>query len=264
MTWEPLSSFYRVELLDVEKRVGAVVLPDTAVDPSTDAVVWDLGPGRLQADGTRSGMQARIGDRIVVQEHDLQRYDRRHAFVRDEHLVALLPAPYHAEDLRPAGDYVLVRPEPLERFETRASGVIVAGYSLYGGEARSLERGEALLREIKAWGQRVKLSERSAEDQLRAIAQWLEPIPFEDRLAMRDAMDEDGDTGWESFLPPVRREPPRRGLLEAVGSGASAQRLSGLVGETVRWEKHFRGVSLYPDGQERLFLPASALMAVEP
>ena len=51
------------------KTTGGIIIPDTAQERAHEAVVVAVGPGRLLADGTRSPMQTKAGDRILISKY---------------------------------------------------------------------------------------------------------------------------------------------------------------------------------------------------
>ncbi len=76
-TIQPLGSKVLVERDSPRDHVGAIALPDCAVEYQREATVLATGPGRMLDDGSRSPLQVKPGDRVligyVVQENE----DRR-------------------------------------------------------------------------------------------------------------------------------------------------------------------------------------------
>ena len=48
-----------------EKTAGGIVLPDTAKDKPQKGKVLAVGAGRLLKDGTRKGVQVKVGDLVL-------------------------------------------------------------------------------------------------------------------------------------------------------------------------------------------------------
>jgi len=48
-----------------EKTVGGILLPDTAKNKPQKGTVEAVGPGRLLKDGSRRGVQVKVGDSVL-------------------------------------------------------------------------------------------------------------------------------------------------------------------------------------------------------
>lgn len=48
-----------------EKTAGGIILPDTAQNKPQRGEVIAVGPGRVKADGTRTTMQLKAGDKVL-------------------------------------------------------------------------------------------------------------------------------------------------------------------------------------------------------
>ena len=48
-----------------EKTAGGILLPDTAKDKPQRGEILAVGPGKMAKDGTRKGMQLKVGDQVL-------------------------------------------------------------------------------------------------------------------------------------------------------------------------------------------------------
>jgi co-chaperonin GroES (HSP10) len=155
--WTPLGSRYLVYLMrEDEEQVsagGIVMVQPHRTDPS-EAIVLAVGPGRLLDNGRRYPMQARVGDRVLLERYPdggMRGFEalpfqaagnEREGFVSDEDLCAIIPAPDYNR-IEAAGDYVLVEPDRRPDLIEHPSGILQATYLLAGGEERETKnRGE--------------------------------------------------------------------------------------------------------------------------
>lgn len=67
---QPLGDRVVVEREESEvKTSGGILLPDTAKDKPARGVVVSIGEGRLMDDGTRVGLQVKVGDRVIFSSY---------------------------------------------------------------------------------------------------------------------------------------------------------------------------------------------------
>ena len=52
-----------------EKTAGGIVLPDTAKDKPARGRVISVGDGKLLENGTRVGLQVKVGDRVIFSSY---------------------------------------------------------------------------------------------------------------------------------------------------------------------------------------------------
>jgi chaperonin GroES len=63
----PLHDRVLVKRIDQDEQVrGGIIIPDTAKEKPQEAEVVAVGPGKLQEDGSRSAMDVKKGDRILI------------------------------------------------------------------------------------------------------------------------------------------------------------------------------------------------------
>jgi chaperonin GroES len=63
----PLHDRVLVKRIEQEEQVrGGIIIPDTAKEKPQEAEVVAVGPGKVQEDGSRSPMDVKKGDRILV------------------------------------------------------------------------------------------------------------------------------------------------------------------------------------------------------
>lgn len=67
---QPLGDRVVVERDESEEvTAGGIVLPDSAQDKPARGVVVSIGDGRLLDDGTRGGLQVKVGDRVIFSSY---------------------------------------------------------------------------------------------------------------------------------------------------------------------------------------------------
>jgi chaperonin GroES len=67
---QPLHDNLLVKLDEVkEKKEGGLILPESAKEKSKIALVLEVGPGKLNKDGTRSEPIVKKGDRILFRNY---------------------------------------------------------------------------------------------------------------------------------------------------------------------------------------------------
>ena len=76
-----------------EKTAGGILLPDTAKNKPQQGEVLAVGPGRLLKDGTRRGLQVKVGDTILFTNWAGEEYKQRHdeiLLMREEDVLAVM------------------------------------------------------------------------------------------------------------------------------------------------------------------------------
>jgi len=67
---QPLGDRVVVERDESEEvTAGGIVLPDSAQDKPARGVVVSIGDGKLLDDGTRGGLQVKVGDRVIFSSY---------------------------------------------------------------------------------------------------------------------------------------------------------------------------------------------------
>lgn len=67
---QPLGDRVVVERDESEDvTAGGIVLPDSAKDKPARGVIVSIGDGKLLDDGTRGGLQVKVGDRVIFSSY---------------------------------------------------------------------------------------------------------------------------------------------------------------------------------------------------
>lgn len=67
MNIRPLHDRVLVTRIEQDEQVrGGIIIPDTAKEKPQEAEVVAVGPGKVQDDGSRSPMDVKKGDRILI------------------------------------------------------------------------------------------------------------------------------------------------------------------------------------------------------
>jgi len=79
-----------------EKTAGGILLPDSAKDKPQKGKVLAIGAGRLLKDGTRKGVQVKVGDTVLFTAWAGDEYkdgkDGNILLMREEDILAVLDA----------------------------------------------------------------------------------------------------------------------------------------------------------------------------
>lgn len=266
-----LSNYYYVSLLPpVTETGGGIVLPETAVIPAYDGIVLARGPGRILSSGARYPLQADVGDRVIVQPWKFAPYPGNNkpetGFVTDEDLVAIkrFNRDQDWDPLAPAGDYVLVDPDPVADVRLSDNGVAIASHILGGGELRERQRGEELYWELRRLADTPRWRDQPGKYwQHRVVWDFLEGLSRWEIEALQKAVDRGGDTGWKSLRKITLRQQPTSGTVVCNGPGTvlpGGTRITGTEsvapGDRVHWTRFFAGVWLCDDGKSLLAVPS--------
>lgn len=278
-----LSQHYLVAQLDAPDHIGVVALPDDAQRPIHDYLVLEAGPGRRRESGQRLSMQAAVGERVIVQGHDVRGYDagkgERLAFVRDEDLVAVVRTNAAGEKLEPANDYVFIEVDPPPAPSTT---VAVVSHALHGAERRLRLRAAELHAEfsdlLRGWmAQGMPQWER-----VRRLRQAKDALRGSDREALELGVRTKGETGWDALYARTSVPAANTGRVVAWGPGAAVdedgERIHTAFRTPTYWDgpaillpefsrvvfdRRCESVDLF-DGQRWLAAyPVDALLAVE-
>lgn len=57
-------------IAEQEKTKGGIIIPDTAQDKPTEAVVVAAGPGAVREDGSRRELMLKTGDRVLFGKYN--------------------------------------------------------------------------------------------------------------------------------------------------------------------------------------------------
>ena len=90
----PLDDRVVVQRLEAEGTTeGGIVLPDTAKEKPQQAQVVAVGPGRLLDDGTRAGVDVKVGDTVLIGKYqgtEITIDEEEYVFLKAEDLLAVL------------------------------------------------------------------------------------------------------------------------------------------------------------------------------
>lgn len=276
------STYYCARASHTGKLGNGLIMPETARESFFDCLVISAGPGRVQDDGKRQEMQAETGDRILCDPASFQHYEPgaalpTHGFVNDAHLLGVIRAP-DFRALEPAGEWVLIDPDPREDLKLSEGGILVASSSLPGEAERRKERGYELVSEYAALLQSQRYQEQpSAYDQHEMERVFIEALSAPDYECFAEALKEQrkkhAQRGMMGKGPELllkekehRAEAPLRlkdrvlsGVVRGIGPDA---RTDAQLGERVRWSKWHALVRVALAGSLRMLIPAPVLEGV--
>jgi chaperonin GroES len=90
----PLHDRVLVKRVEAEEQVrGGIIIPDTAKEKPQEAEVVAVGPGKLQEDGSRSPMDVKEGDRILMGKYsgsELRLEDTDYVIMREDEILAVV------------------------------------------------------------------------------------------------------------------------------------------------------------------------------
>ena len=76
-----------------EMKKGGIIIPDTAKEKPTEAIVRAVGPGKLDEEGKRIPMEVKEGDRVLITKYggtDIKLEDREYKILGSEDVLAVL------------------------------------------------------------------------------------------------------------------------------------------------------------------------------
>ena len=76
-----------------ETTAGGIVLPDTAQDKPARGKVISIGDGKLMDDGSRSGLQVKVGDRVIFSSYAGETFkveDEELLLMREDDILAII------------------------------------------------------------------------------------------------------------------------------------------------------------------------------
>jgi co-chaperonin GroES (HSP10) len=277
----PLHDHYYAQRISHSGALGSsLVMPETSREVFFDARVISAGPGRIGDDGKCVPMQAEIGDRILCDPAAFQHYEPgaslpTHGFVSDAHLLGVIRAP-DFRGLEPAGEWILIDPDPNEDVKLSEGCIFVSQGSLPGEESRRKERGYELVREYSQLltSQRYQ-GEATAYDQWLLERHFIENLNAPDYECFAEALKEQrrkhamrAGQSPELMLKEKenRAEAPLRmkdrvlsGVVRGIGPDA---RTDANIGDRCRWAKWHALVRISVGGVLRFLIPAGVVEAV--
>ena len=94
MKLAPLDDRIVVQRLEAEETTeGGIVLPDTAKEKPQQAKVVAVGPGRMLDDGSRAGLDVKVGDTVLIGKYqgtEIIIDGEDYVFLKAEDLLAVL------------------------------------------------------------------------------------------------------------------------------------------------------------------------------
>jgi chaperonin GroES len=76
-----------------DKTAGGILLPDSAKNKPQQGEILAVGPGRMLKDGTRRGLQVKVGDKVLFTNWAGEEYKSRTdemLLMREEDILAVL------------------------------------------------------------------------------------------------------------------------------------------------------------------------------
>jgi chaperonin GroES len=94
MKIRPLNDRVMVLRLEEEdKTVGGIIIPDTAKEKPQEGKVIAVGPGKVDEEGKRMGMDVKAGDRILFGKYsgnEIKVDGVEHLIMREEDILAVI------------------------------------------------------------------------------------------------------------------------------------------------------------------------------
>ena len=94
MNVRPLHDRVLVKRREQKEEVrGGIIIPDTAKEKPQEAEVMAVGPGKLNDDGSRSPMDVKAGDRILIGKYsgsEIKVHDVDYVILREDEILAVI------------------------------------------------------------------------------------------------------------------------------------------------------------------------------
>lgn len=94
MNIRPLHDRVVVKRVEREEQVrGGIIIPDTAKEKPQEAEVIAVGPGRINDDGSRSPMDVKEGDRVLMGKYsgsEIRIEDDEFVILREDEILAVV------------------------------------------------------------------------------------------------------------------------------------------------------------------------------
>jgi len=94
MKIRPLNDRVLVSRVEEEqKTTGGIIIPETAKEKPQEGKVIAVGPGKVDEDGKRVGMDVKVGDRILFGKYsgnEIKIEGIEHLIMREEDILAVL------------------------------------------------------------------------------------------------------------------------------------------------------------------------------
>jgi len=90
----PLHDRVVVKRREAKEEVrGGIIIPDTAKEKPQEAEVIAVGPGKLNDDGSRSAMDVKVGDRVLIGKYsgsEIKISDNEFVILREDEILAVI------------------------------------------------------------------------------------------------------------------------------------------------------------------------------
>ena len=76
-----------------EKKVGGIIIPDTAKEKPMTAKVIAVGSGRLLQDGTKVPLEVKAGDKVLVGKYsgsEIKLEDTEYVILREDEVLGVI------------------------------------------------------------------------------------------------------------------------------------------------------------------------------
>ena len=91
---KPLGARVLVEPVE-EKEVkrGGIIIPDSAKEKPTEAIVRAVGPGEVDEKGNRVPLEVKEGDRVLISKYggtEVKLEDKKYTLVREDDILGVI------------------------------------------------------------------------------------------------------------------------------------------------------------------------------
>lgn len=94
MKVRPLHDRVLVQRIETEEQVsGGIIIPDSAKEKPQEAAVAAVGPGKVNDDGSRSPMDVKVGDRVLIGKYsgsEIKVDDKDFVILREDEIFAVV------------------------------------------------------------------------------------------------------------------------------------------------------------------------------
>ncbi len=76
-----------------EAKIGTLYIPDTAKEKPQKAKIVAVGPGRLNDDGSRTALEVKVGDEVLIGKYagtEVKLDGEEHLIMREDDVLAIL------------------------------------------------------------------------------------------------------------------------------------------------------------------------------
>ncbi|MEM9292587.1 MAG: co-chaperone GroES [Acidobacteriota bacterium] len=94
MSIRPLHDRVLAKRVEQEEQVrGGIIIPDTAKEKPQEAEIVAVGPGKALEDGSRSALDVKVGDKVLVGKYsgsDVKYNDEDYIILREDDILAVI------------------------------------------------------------------------------------------------------------------------------------------------------------------------------